>query len=69
MIMKLVDNGKRGYYFVVDFDYPDYLNDLHNDYPLAPENIRCEYSPLMKKRIAEHNIKEDKSKKRNFKFV
>ena len=63
MIMKLDDNGKRGYYFEIDFDYPKHLHDLHNDYPLAPENIRGQYSPLMKKLAAEHGMKEDKSKK------
>ena len=24
----------------VDFEYPDVLDDLHNDYPLAPEGIK-----------------------------
>ena len=25
----------------VDLEYPDKLHDLHNDYPLAPEKIKC----------------------------
>ena len=26
----------------VDFEYPEDLHDLHNDYPLAPERIKIE---------------------------
>ena len=63
IILNLYDAGERGYYFEVDLEYPKELHDLHNDYPMAPENIKGEYSPFMKKLISEHDAKEDKSKK------
>ena len=28
-----------GYFLKVDLEYPDELNELHNDYPLAPEKL------------------------------
>ena len=62
-IMEWADDAKRGLYIVFDADYPDELHDLHNDYPLAPENIKGEYSPFMKDLMTEHKIKEDKSVK------
>ena len=37
-ILELDDKGKIGYLFSVDIYYPDHLHDLHNNYPLAPEN-------------------------------
>jgi hypothetical protein len=62
-IMSLDDCGKRGYYFVVDLDYPNELHDHHNDYPMAPENIKGEYSPLIKNILKKHNAKEDSTSK------
>ena len=36
-------NQKRpiGYLLEVDLKYSDELNELHNDYPLAPEKTCC----------------------------
>ena len=33
------NNGKKGYIFEVDLEYPKYLWETHNDYPLAPEKM------------------------------
>jgi len=32
----------------VDLEYPEHLHNLHNDYPLAPENIKLEGSTMSK---------------------
>ena len=34
--------------FEVDFEYPDELHELHNDYPLAPEKIAVSSDMLSK---------------------
>ena len=31
-------NSLTGYVLGADLEYPDELHELHNDYPLAPEN-------------------------------
>jgi len=32
----------------IDLDYPEQLHDLHNEYPLAPENIKAGDSKIEK---------------------
>ena len=39
-ILDKINNGKKGYIFEVDLVYPEKLWKLHNDYPLAPENMK-----------------------------
>ena len=36
-IMKMKHNSKKGWILEVDLEYPTYLHDVHNNYPLAPE--------------------------------
>ena len=36
-IMKMKPNSKKGWILEVDLEYPEELQDAHNDYPLAPE--------------------------------
>ena len=36
-IMKMKWNSKKGWILEVDLEYPAYLPDAHNDYPLVPE--------------------------------
>uniref|UniRef100_A0A6A7FU88 Uncharacterized protein n=1 Tax=Hirondellea gigas TaxID=1518452 RepID=A0A6A7FU88_9CRUS len=38
-IMEISDDSAKGYILEVDLEYPDELHDLHNDHPLAPENM------------------------------
>ena len=35
----MLNNGKKGYIFEVDLEYPEHLWKEHNDYPLAPEKM------------------------------
>ena len=36
-IMKMKWNSKKGWILEVDLEYPAYMHEAHNDYPLAPE--------------------------------
>jgi hypothetical protein len=38
-VMEVSDTSCKGYILEVDLEYPSELHDLHNDYPLAPENM------------------------------
>ena len=37
--MSINDKSPTGYFLEVDLEYPDELQELHNDYPLAPEKL------------------------------
>ena len=40
------EKSQIGYILEVDFEYPDELHLLHNDYPLAPEKLAILYGML-----------------------
>ena len=42
------DNSLIGYILKADLEYPTFLLDLHNDYPLCPEKIEVSYDMLSK---------------------
>ena len=42
------ENSPIGYTLQVELEYPDKLNGLHNDYPLAPENLEITQDMLSK---------------------
>ena len=37
--MSISEKRPIGYFLEVDFEYPDKLHELHNDYPLALEKL------------------------------
>ena len=38
-VMSISEKSPIGYFHEVDFEYPDELHELHNDYPLAPQKL------------------------------
>ena len=42
------ENNPHGYILEVDLEYPDQLHELHNDYPLAPEELEISNDILSK---------------------
>ena len=60
------EKSEIGYFPEVDFEYPDELHELHNDYPLAPEKLAVTNDMLSKycREIAdEYGIKAGDVKK------
>ena len=65
-IMKMKWNSKKGWILEVDLEYPAYLHDAHNDYPLAPEKkaIKTEQmSEYQRFLMREHGIDMPKTEK------
>ena len=54
-LAKYKEDNNKGFIAEVDFEYPQELHDLHNDYPLAPEKINVDKYNLSEycKRISE----------------
>ena len=59
-VLNKSDNSLHGYFLEVDLDYPEDLNEEHNDYSLAPEKIKVReemLSPHQLKMKNKHDIK------------
>ena len=54
-LAKYKEDNNKGFIAEADFEYPEELHDLHNDYPLAPEKINVDKYNLSEycKRISE----------------
>ena len=39
-VMSVSEKSLIGYFLEVDFEYPDELHELHNDYPLAQNTVK-----------------------------
>ena len=46
VVNSVTENSSIGCIFEVDFEYPDELHYLHNNYPLAPEKLAILYDML-----------------------
>ena len=47
-LMSISEKSPIGYFLEVDLEYPDELHELHNDFPLAPENLAVSSDTLLK---------------------
>ena len=54
-VNSISEKSEMGYFLEVDLEYPDELQELHNDYPLAPEKLAFSSNMLSKycKKIAD----------------
>ena len=65
-ILDKINNVKKGYIFEVDLEYPKHLWETHNDYPLAPENIKvngvekliCHFKPRKNYVVHYRNLRQ-----------
>ena len=50
--MRIKNNSSNGYVLEVDLEYPQELNYIHNDYPLASEKIN-----IPKEQVSDYCLK------------
>ena len=64
--MSINEKSEIGYFLEVNLEYPDELHELHNDYPLATEDLLslmiC-FQNIVKKIAAKYDIKVGNVKK------
>ena len=68
-VNSISEKSAIGYIFEVDLEYPEKLNVLHNDYPLAPEKLVIPYdmsSDYCKKIADKYGVKVGDAKKSIF---
>ena len=53
---KYTSNNWKGWVYKVDFEYPKELQELHNDYPLAPDQIEIKKEMLFSYQLKIANI-------------
>jgi hypothetical protein len=66
-IENIPDDNPEGYVLMVDLKYPKELHDLHDDYPLAVEQLNIpseDLSPLSKKILKTDNLYRSKKSKK-----
>ena len=65
-VMSISEKSPIGYFLEVDFEYPDELHELRNDYPLPPEKLAVSsvmFSNYCKKIADKYEIKVGDVKK------
>ena len=63
-VNSILEHGDRGYFLEVDLEYPEHLQDSHNDIPLAPKKIdvpRSEWSAHTRLLADHFNMKQKTS--------
>ena len=57
---KYTSNSSKGYVLEINLEYPKELHEIHNDYPLAPDEIEIE-----REMLSEYHMKIEQSVKQS----
>ena len=64
-IKRIDRNGKTGYLFSVDLEYPKKLHNLHNEFPVCPEHMKVQpqmLSPYQQEQLKKLGVKPNHEK-------